>query len=221
MFVTFRLAGSLPESRAFPPERVSGGEAFVAMDRLLDSARTAPLYLNQPESASMVMAAILDGDAQFGRYDLHAFVIMPNHVHILVTGHVPARDWLRSLKGFTGYEACRILNLANTSFWQHESYDHLARNDVEFGNIKRYIEWNPVKAGPADATEMLLWSSAAPGGSPAAKQKLRPHGGWNEGLGKKGCHLSFSVVRANNARTSPIIQNLAMIFDSCHPNASK
>ncbi len=136
MFVTFRLAGSLPESRAFPPERLSGGEAFVAMDRLLDHARTGPLYLKLPEIASMVMQAILDGDAKFGRYDLHAFVIMPNHVHMLVTGHVSARDWLRSLKGFTGYEACRILNLTSKSFWQHESYDHLVRNDLEFGKIK-------------------------------------------------------------------------------------
>jgi putative transposase len=172
MFVTFRLRGSLPVGRAFPPERVSAGEAFVAMDKLLDHTRTGPFYLKQPEIATMVMQAIWDGDAKFGRYDLHAFVIMPNHVHMLVTGHVPARDWLRSLKGFTGYEAIRILGLDKTAFWQHESYDHLVRNDLEFGKIKRYIEWNPVKADLADAPEMFLWSSAAPGGSPAAKRKL-------------------------------------------------
>jgi putative transposase len=172
MFVTFRLAGSLPESRAFPPERLSGGEAFVAMDKLLDHTRTGPFYLKLPEVASMVMQAILDGDVQFGRYDLHAFAIMPNHLHMLVTGHVPARDWLRSLKGFTGYGAIRILGLDKTAFWQHEGYDHLVRNDSEFNKIKRYIAWNPVKAGLADAPETFLWSSAAPGGSPAAKQKL-------------------------------------------------
>jgi len=91
MFVTFRLRGSLPVGRGFPPERVSGGEAFVAMDKMLDYARTGPLYLKQPEIAYMVMQAIRDGEAQFGRYDLHAFVIMPNHVHMLVTPHVPAR----------------------------------------------------------------------------------------------------------------------------------
>jgi REP element-mobilizing transposase RayT len=171
MFVTFRLRGSLPVGRAFPPERLTGGEAFVAMDKMPDNARTAPLYLNQPEIASMVMKAILDGDAQFGRYDLHAFVIMQNHVNMLVTPHVPARDWLRSLKDFTGREANRILNRTGKSFWQEESYDHLVRNDLEFNKIKRYIEWNPVKAGLADAPETFLWSSAAPGGSPAAGQK--------------------------------------------------
>jgi hypothetical protein len=63
-------------------------------------------------------------------------------------------------------------SLPDTPFWQYESYDHLVRNDSEFGKIKRYIEGNPVKAGLADAPEMFLWSSAAPGGSPAAKQKL-------------------------------------------------
>jgi REP element-mobilizing transposase RayT len=171
MFVTFRLRGSLPVGRAFPPERLSGGEAFVAMDKMLDHARTGPFYLRLPDIASIVMQAIRDGAAKFGRYDLHAFVIMPNHVHMLVTGHVPSSDWLRSLKGFTGYEAIRILGLVNKAFCQEESYDHLVRNDLEFNKIKRYIEWNPVKAGLAGAPETFLWSSAAPGGSPAAGQK--------------------------------------------------
>jgi len=75
------------------------------------------------------------------------------------------------LKGFTGHEAIRILGLTNYAFWQEESYDHLVRNDLEFNKIKRYIEWNPVKAGLADAPETFRWSSAAPGGSPAAGRK--------------------------------------------------
>ena len=50
LFVTFRLYGSLPAHRVFPPDAQSG-KAFVAMDRLLDRAISGPLYLRRPEIA--------------------------------------------------------------------------------------------------------------------------------------------------------------------------
>jgi REP element-mobilizing transposase RayT len=88
---------------------------------------------------------------------------MPNHVHVLVTPRVTARDWLGPLKGFTGYRALPALGLEVGPFWQDESYDHLVRNPQEFGRVKRYIEWNPVKAGIVCSPEEHLWSSAARG----------------------------------------------------------
>ncbi len=48
IFLTWRLHGSLPVNRSFPCATTSG-EAFLAMDRLLDTARTGPLYLRMPE----------------------------------------------------------------------------------------------------------------------------------------------------------------------------
>jgi hypothetical protein len=65
MFVTFRLAGSLPKSRAFPPARCSSGQAFVTMDRLLDRATEGPVFLRQHEIAQIVIDAIRDGEAPF------------------------------------------------------------------------------------------------------------------------------------------------------------
>jgi REP element-mobilizing transposase RayT len=171
VFVTFRLYGSLPAGRIFPPARMSAGEVFVAMDRILDRGEHGPVYLKRPEIAGMVMTSILDGDRRFRRYDLHAFVIMSNHVHILVTSLVRMAEWTRSLKGFTGREASKMLGLNGTPFWLDESYDRLLRNDEEFRNTKRYIEWNPVKVGLADSPEGFPWSSATPGGSPAAGRK--------------------------------------------------
>src|SRR5579864_3851198 len=109
LFVTFRLYGSLPPSRVFPPARLTSGQAFVAMDRLLDHARAGPFYLRQPEVAYLVIQALYDGETRFHRYQLHAFVVMPNHVHLLVTPSVPARRWLGPLKGFTAHESNRIL----------------------------------------------------------------------------------------------------------------
>lgn len=161
LFVTFRLHDSLPANRVFPPERLTTGKAFVAMDRILDAARDGPLFLQQPDVAEVVMQSILDGDRRLLRYQLHSFVVMPNHVHLLVTPHVVATKWLGPLKGFTAYEANRILYRRGQPFWQDESYDHLIRSGAEFERIRGYIETNPVKAGLAAAAERFRWSSAA------------------------------------------------------------
>ena len=59
LFITFRLHGSLPRGRSFRPDILtSNGEAFAAMDRLLDTARSGPSALRRPEIARMVAAAI-------------------------------------------------------------------------------------------------------------------------------------------------------------------
>ena len=160
VFVTFRLLGSLPESRVFLKENLSAGEQFAAMDRLLDRARSGPRYLAEVPVARMVAQAIRDGSEKLKRYDLHAFVVMPNHVHLLVTPHLANARWLGPLKGFTGASANRILHREGP-FWQDESYDHLVRSAEEFRRIAGYIEHNPVAAGLVNATEEYPWSSAA------------------------------------------------------------
>jgi putative transposase len=175
MFVTFRLAGSLPVRRIFPPARFSSGQAFVGVDRLLDQAFVGPVFLRQQEIAKLVIDSLRDGEVRFHRYELHAFVVMPNHVHLLVTPHVVAKQWLGPLKGFTAHEANRVLG-RHASFWQDESYDHLVRHKEEFRQVQRYIENNPVKAGLVGSAELYPWSSAGgvyrtPGRSPAAGLK--------------------------------------------------
>ena len=132
------------------------------MDRILDNARTGPLFLREPKIADLVTQAILDGETRFDRYQLHAFVVMANHVHRLVTPHVVATKWLGPLKGFTAHEANRILVRHGTPFWQDESYDNLVRPDAEFGRIHDYIERNPVTACVVGVAEDFRWSSAKP-----------------------------------------------------------
>jgi REP element-mobilizing transposase RayT len=160
LFVTFRLHDSLPADRVFPPDQLTSGQAFVAMDRILDRAETGARYLGIPEIAALVVESIRDGERRFHRYELHAFAVMPNHVHILVTANVAAERWLGPLKGFTAHEANRILGRAGKPFWQHEGYDHLVRSAEEFARIRRYLENNPVKAGLVTVPEDFAWSSA-------------------------------------------------------------
>jgi putative transposase len=162
LFVTFRLHGSLPATRVFAPASLTTGKAFVVMDRILDRAATGPRHLRRPEIAALVVAAVRDGERRFNRYQLHAFVIMSNHVHLLVTPSVPATKWLGPLKGFTAHEANRFLGLTGNPFWQNESHDHLVRSPEEFARIQKYIESNPVSAGLVDTPEAFEWSSARP-----------------------------------------------------------
>jgi putative DNA methylase len=163
VFITWKLQGSLPSNRSFPEASLSSGQAFLAMDLLLEQTRSGPLYLSQPAIASMIVDAILYIAEVLGHYELHAFAVMPNHVHLLITPSVPLWKLTKSLKSTTAPRANEMLGLTGTTFWQEESYDHTVRDGREFGSISRYIEHNPVRAGLATAADDFRWSSATRG----------------------------------------------------------
>jgi putative DNA methylase len=144
------------------------------MDRLLDHARCGPVFLMQSAVAELVLASIQYG-TEIGHYELHAWVIMPNHVHLLLTPRVSASKLLGSLKSATGKRANLLLQRTGQPFWQDESYDHLVRNDEEFRRIRRYIENNPVTAGLAAKPEEYEWSSAGQLGKPSQTKGLPHH----------------------------------------------
>ena len=111
-FVTFRLHGSLPATRGLRREQVAtSGEAFVTMDRLLDKGASGLLHPKRPDVAALVVEGLLDSDVRFKRCELHAFVVMPNHVHLLATQFVPLAKWPGPLKGFTANQAKKALRL--------------------------------------------------------------------------------------------------------------
>ncbi len=164
LFVTWRLYGSLPRSSrgpGDPPEKISPGKRFAAQDRLLDRAETGPVWLRDPQVARRVVDAIRRGDAELHQYDLHAFVVMPNHVHILLTPSASLDRITKGIKGMTAREANRILGRSGQRFWQDESFDHWVRSGAEFRRIQSYIERNPVSPGLAEKPEDWPWSSAA------------------------------------------------------------
>jgi len=127
------------------------------MDRILDQARSGPLYLRNPEVAQLLVDAMI---YRQGHLQLHAYVIMVNHVHVLITPRVEVSQLMHSLKRYRARKANQILGLTGHPFWQEESYDHLVRDEMEFRRIADYIELNPVKAGLVTAREEFPWSSA-------------------------------------------------------------
>ena len=147
------------------------------MDRLLDQMRWGPRYLSRPEIAALVVEALRYGETPLGHYTLHAFVVMPNHVHVLLTPHVPVPRLLCSLKAASARRANQAMGTTGQTFWQEESYDHLVRNDKEFARIQAYIEGNPMRAGLAQSPEDYPWSSAVQreaGHGPAAAHGAAP-----------------------------------------------
>jgi hypothetical protein len=80
--------GSLPASACPPAGNLPSGQAFAWVDRGLDATRCGPVYLRQEAVARLVVNSIRRG-VELGHYLLHAFVVMPNHVHVLLTPRVP------------------------------------------------------------------------------------------------------------------------------------
>jgi REP element-mobilizing transposase RayT len=116
--------------------------------------------LKLPEIAQMVVDTLNYGADKLRYYDLHSYVVMPNHVHVLLSPLTNASKLLQSVKGFSAREANKILTRSGEPFWQPESYDHWVRDAAEFERIRRYIEEHPVRAGLAAKPEEYSWTSA-------------------------------------------------------------
>jgi putative transposase len=163
IFITWRLHGSLPPKLAqeFVAENArNSGKQFRVIDRELDRARSGPLWLKDPPIAEAVIAAIHHGQSALGFFDLLAFVVMANHVHLLITPRVPVARITKGIKGGSARRANSILGRVGARFWQEESFDHWIRNASERERIHSYIEHNPVVAGLVKSPADWPWSSA-------------------------------------------------------------
>lgn len=166
-FVTWRLADSLPLSvrQAIEAERddivrtarqLNRDLTETERDRLaalhtdkiegLLNAGHGECHLNNPECARLVTETLKKFDGE--RYDLHAWCVMPNHVHVVFqarAGHGLA-DIMHSWKSFTSKACNRVLGRTG-QFWMDESFDRLIRSEDEHLRFVAYTLNNPVAAG--------------------------------------------------------------------------
>src|SRR5271169_200387 len=115
LFVTWHLHGSLPRERYPPVGKMNSGAAFVWMDRYLDTTREGPQWLAQEE-----IAAVVEGVLRRQECDLHAYVVMPNHVHVLLAPKIPPAKLMQFIKGASAREVNKILGISGRPFRQHE-----------------------------------------------------------------------------------------------------
>ena len=102
--------------------------------------------LRQRIYGQIVADALIHFDGQ--RYHLGDFVVMPNHVHVLVClfPSVRLREQCYSWKRFTSGKINKLRGCGG-KFWQTESFDHLVRDLEKFYVFQKYIRENPIRAG--------------------------------------------------------------------------
>jgi putative transposase len=166
LFLTWRLFGSLPRFCIPGSASPDPGAAFAKNDRLLDTATKGYRWLTDPRIAALVANALQRGEIDYRLYELIAWVIMPNHVHVVMRPIQPLPVVMRWLKGSTARSANLLLHRTGKPFWQYETYDHWVRDSDELNRVIRYTERNPIRAGLVTAIEDWEWSSAKAGQRP-------------------------------------------------------
>ncbi len=160
-FVTIRLNDALPISRRseweallhIEDDRQRRAQLEVYLDRGLGEC-----HLKCPDIAQVAENAFRFFDGE--RYLLRAWVVMPNHVHLLVdVWQTPLAQLLQSWKRFIAREANKLLAQTG-AFWQREYWDTYIRNAEHQVKAVRYIENNPVKAHLTAEPRNWPWSSA-------------------------------------------------------------
>ena len=160
-FVTFRLAD------AFPNELRSEWEALLSieddrkrrneLEAYLDNGR-GECHLRRPD-----IAAVVEGSLLFRHqveYALRAWVIMPNHVHLLFrVQDVPMCRLVDAWKGFTAKAVNKLLGRKG-QLWQEGYWDTYMRDEEHELRTRRYIENNPTKARLVSFAREWPWSSA-------------------------------------------------------------
>ena len=189
LFVTFRLHGSLPRKiveelweeyenlnaliRKCENESKDGHrlelyyneqkQLIARYDDYLHHYSGGPHYLKNAQIAKLVCNSMkyLDGK----KYDLLAYCVMSNHVHLVFTpldkgkgDYFSIEKIMHSIKSFTANKANQILNRKGKPFWTHESFDHYSRSSDETVRIMDYVVNNPVKAGLVTSKENWQWS---------------------------------------------------------------
>lgn len=207
-FITYRLAGTIPTAllqswrldrdrqlEIGPPDGITSSEYRSRLHKQLFANYDAHLDASQRDRclADNRIATIVRENLYHHhghKYELLAYCIMPNHVHVLLQPFVlpagagpsvaeaasfgnehcfsdeapdersPLSAIMHSLKSYTANRANAVLDRSG-QFWQHESYDHWVRDLDELERIVWYIQQNPVRAGLCTSPREWRWSSAA------------------------------------------------------------
>jgi putative transposase len=145
-----RIAGNLHGPELKKHRRETHRMYFDDFDTFIGTFSHSHKWLMNVKAANIVAEALIFWDSK--RYDLLAYCIMPNHVHMMLTPlnkedncPYPISEILRTIKLHSARK-CNELLQRKGQFWHHESYDHVIRNEDDFYYNLHYIMENPVKA---------------------------------------------------------------------------
>ncbi len=152
-FLTWRCADSVPKEKMTEilastdhlDTHERSNRRMSELERVLDSGLgTCPLRASA--HGHLVQDFLQAHDAAL--YDLHAWVVMPNHVHVLLTPR-PGKSLayvVNRIKGATS-RAINVARGASGTLWQEQYFDRFIRDQEHFRRVAEYIHGNPIKAG--------------------------------------------------------------------------
>jgi REP element-mobilizing transposase RayT len=160
-FVTCRLHDSFPLSRRAEWEALlrieNNRQRRIKLEEYLDRGHGG-CWLRRPEIAALAEGALRQSDGQ--HCQLLAWVVMPNHIHVLARIlDTPLAALTKSWKGRIAREANKLLRRQG-AFWEREYWDTYMRDEEQLARARRYIEQNPLKAGLVRQAKDWPWSSA-------------------------------------------------------------
>ncbi len=160
-FVTFRLADAFPAELRWEWQSLlrieDDRKRRIELEAYLDKGR-GRCYLRQPEIARLVEDSLRLRDGE--QYALRAWVLMPNHVHLLFhVWQVPMSRLVDAWKGYTAKKANELLGRKG-KFWQDDYWDTYMRDTEHELRSRRYIEANPTAAKLVCLAKEWPWSSA-------------------------------------------------------------
>jgi len=164
--ITYRLADAMPATRRAEWEAIlqliDDSTRRTQLERYLDAGHGSCL-LRDERVAQIVEENLLHFDAE--RYRLIDWVVMPNHVHVLIEPYagVTLSEIVHSWKSYTAKAINKLLGRTG-ELWQPEYFDRYIRDDAHLSAARQYIQENPVRAGLVQRAEQWKHSSAAMAG---------------------------------------------------------
>ncbi len=162
VFITYRLADSLPESVAEELKQLPPEERPKHLNANLDDC-AGSCVLERPECAAVVEENFKYFDGR--KYRLCEWVVMPNHVHVIIDHAMAALDEI--LYSWRSYTSKKIQSLLppplrpeNARLWQRGYFDRNIRSGRHLWATRCYILLNPVHAGLVDDPREWAFSSA-------------------------------------------------------------
>jgi REP-associated tyrosine transposase len=140
--------------RMLPHHQKAGRALFVTFCKLTPTPFTS-------DARDAILQHCLNDSGK--RYQLHAAIVMPDHVHLLLTPLRDEKGWpyglpaiLKLIKGASARSVNKLLG-SNGPVWQEESFDHVLRSQESLEEKLEYIRQNPVRRGLVKRPEDYRW----------------------------------------------------------------
>jgi putative transposase len=140
-----------PIRNANPNKIVSPSRTFFATTKTIQGTA-----LLQSERNATLMIDVLRSYVTSGKFRVHDFVIMPDHVHVLITvaGDMTIEKAMQFIKGGFSFRLKKDTGYLG-EIWQRGFSETRVKDRQSFSQHRKYIAQNPVKAGLVDAPEKL------------------------------------------------------------------